>query len=84
MITNLQFRTFRVHLSIIGYFAYCFSTLYFGKHPWDECLLIDKIISVSAMGMIVQTSFMNRQGIPKPLNRLHFLAAIVFLMICVF
>jgi hypothetical protein len=84
MITNLQFRTFRVHLSIIGYFAYCFSTLYFGKHPWDECLLIDKIISFSALVMIVQTSFMSREGVSKGLNRMQILAAIVFLMICVF
>lgn len=84
MITNLQFRTFRVHLSIIGYFIYCFSTLYFGKHPWDECLLIDKIISVSALVMIVQTIFMNREGIPSGLKWLHIMAAIVFLMICVF
>jgi len=82
MITNIQFRTFRVHLSIIGYFLYCFSALYFGKHPWDECLMIDKVISVSALVMILQTLFMNREGIPSVLKWMHLLVAIVWLIVC--
>jgi hypothetical protein len=78
---NIQIRTFRLHLAIIGYLTYCFSTIYFGQHPWAECLTIDKIISVVSVIFILQHTLMNMKDISKQLKWIYYLSLIVFIYI---
>jgi len=74
-------RVVRLHLAIIGYLTYSFSTMYFGQHPWKECLTIDKIISVVSLVFILQHTFLNTKDLPKQLRRIYLLAIIIFIYI---
>ena len=78
---NVQIRTIRLHFAIIGYLAYSFSTIYFGQHPWAECLTIDKIISVVSIVFILQHTLMNMRGLPNQLKWVYSLTLIVFIYI---
>jgi len=74
-------RVVRLHLAIIGYLTYSFSTIYFGQHPWEECLTIDKIISVVSLAFILQHIFLITKDLPSKLRSIHLLSVIVFIYI---
>ena len=78
---NIQIRTIRLHLAIIGYLTLSFSTIYFGLHPWAECLTIDKIISVVSIVFILQHTFMNMNDLPKHLKWIYYLTIILCIYI---
>lgn len=78
---NIQIRTIRLHLAILGYLAVSFSTIYFGIQPWVECLTIHKIISVLSIIFILQHTFMNMNDLPKQLKWIYYSALILCIYI---
>lgn len=78
---NIQIRTIRLHLAIIGYLTLSFSTIYFGLHPWAESLTIHKIISVISIIFILQHTLMNMKDLPKELIRLYYFTIILCIYI---
>ena len=78
---SIKLRTFRFHLTILGYLAYSFSTVYFGIHPWAECLTIDKIISVTAVVFILQSAFMKANDLDIRLRQVQLAAVILFIYV---
>jgi len=78
---KIQIRTIRLHLAIIGYLTYCFSTIYFGQHPWIECLTIDKIISVVSVIFILQHTLMKTTDLSSSLRWIHFFSVLLFIYI---
>lgn len=78
---SIAIRTFRVHLAIIGYLVLCCSTVYWGMHPWDECVLLDKIISVASTVFIVQNLFNRTSDLPARLRWTLVMAVLLFIFI---
>jgi hypothetical protein len=78
---NIQIRTIRLHLAIIGYLTLSFSTIYFGVHPWAECLTIDKIISVVSVIFILQHTMMKINDLSSKLRWIHFFSVLLFIYI---
>jgi len=81
--TSIKARTIRLHLGIIGYITFSFSTVCFGIHPWAECLTIDKLISVIALIFICQQLLMSTKDLPTQLRYVQ-LAALLFFMYTAF
>ena len=77
--TNLEIRTLRLHLSILGYLAFSFSSVYFGIHPWKECLLVDKVLSVTALAFILQAVLMKTSDLSSQLRAVQLLATLLFI-----
>lgn len=77
----LKLRTFRVHLAIIGYLAYCGSTLYWGIRPWDQCVGLDKTISVLSILFIAQNLFNDTTLVHRKLKMIQLFAALLFIYI---
>lgn len=80
-INSTAIRTFRVHLAIIGYLSICFSTVYWGVRPWDECVLPDKIITVASLVFIVQNLFNRTSDLPAKLRWTLIMAVFLYLYI---
>lgn len=74
-------RTFRVHLAIIGYLAFCCSTLYWGVRPWEQCVTADKIISVVSNIFIVQNLFNRTSDLPAQLRWTLVASIVLFIYI---
>jgi hypothetical protein len=81
---SIKIRTFRMHLAIIGYLALSFSTIFFGKHPWEECLTIDKIISVVSCVFVLQHTLMKTTDLAKELRYIHLFSVLLFIYISFF
>jgi len=81
MMTSIKARTIRLHLGIIGYLTLSFSTVYFGIHPWAECLTIDKVISVIAAILICQQLPMSTKDLPSKLRYLQLIVILFFIYI---
>jgi len=75
---DYEVRLVRLNLTIIGYLTYSFSTMYFGQHPWNECVTIDKIISVVSIIFIVQHLFLRINDLPIKLKICYYLSIIIF------
>lgn len=77
----IKLRTFRLHLAIIGYLAYSASTIYWGQRPWDQCVDLDKTISVLSILFIIQNWFNDTTLVDNKLKKVQLFAALVFIYI---
>ena len=80
-LNSFEARIVRLHLVIIGYLTMCFCTLIFGVQSWEDCLLIDKILFVSAFIFTLQGLPMPKKDLPAKLRWTTIAVFILFLYI---
>lgn len=78
---SLKARTIRIHLVIIGYLGYCVNSMIWGIQPFEETILIDKILCITYIIFILQGIFIKKSDLPKQLKWLLFLSILVFIYI---